>query len=109
MNISKEAMKSVFCPSCNTELVYVFNFEALYCQNCLMTVYDLDNEKRNKIIASYEITKCNHPDINISICRNCKRSAKSNDGNYEQFNLRKTLMHGMQCDGYTSKSQDGAQ
>jgi len=52
-----------------------------------------------------ELMKCNNPNINIQICRGCKRGTKSKDNKYEQFYLRNTRMNGMQCDGYVSKKE----
>ncbi len=54
---------------------------------------------------AHEIMKCQNPNSNIEICRNCQRNSESKDNEYEQYSLNKTLMNGYQCDGYVSKRE----
>ena len=54
-----------------------------------------------------EIMKCHKPNNDLPMCRECKRSTKSNTNEYESYNLRETRMNGMQCDGYVSKKESG--
>ena len=47
-----------------------------------------------------EIVKCATQNKSNPLCKNCKRSGLSEDNEYEEFNLTKTLMNGWKCDGY---------
>jgi len=54
-----------------------------------------------------EITKCFIPNMQVPMCRQCKRSEPQKQGEeFETFALKNTQNNGIQCDGYVSKKQE---
>lgn len=52
-----------------------------------------------------ELMKCSSQNENVPMCRECMRHGESKDNEYESFDLKKTTMHGYQCQGYVSKRE----
>lgn len=52
-----------------------------------------------------EVMKCNNPNSEVPMCRECQRGTKSDHNEYEVYPLKKTTMNGYQCDAYLSKRE----
>lgn len=58
-----------------------------------------DNEEQ------VEIMKCYNPNNELPICRECLRNKKSENNEYEMYDLKKTLMHGWKCNGFENEKE----